>query len=71
MDIIKAKRTKSGNYRVYGQFGVYGQVGTPSRVWIGTPLNEGPLYADSIIKLRDARGYTIEVFAGEAGLQFD
>ncbi len=68
MSYKQAIPTKSGLYRIHGMFGKYGKQ-EPARIWIGTS-QDNPLQEMSIIKLRDARGNTDEVFAGTEGLQF-
>lgn len=69
---IKVNRTAEGKMRVYGQFNGYGTKEKPSRVWVAThsisPL--APIYADTILVIKDAAGNVDEVLTGEAGVLF-
>ena len=69
MKVIIIKRTPSGKFRAFGMFGEYGSV-LPARVWVGLTEGNSPIFEDTVLTLRDARGNTEQVMAGEPGLQF-
>lgn len=66
------KRTSEGSFRAFGMFGVYGTSEQPARIWIATPIEnpKDPVFADTVLKIKDASGNIDQVFAGEPGLQF-
>jgi hypothetical protein len=69
---LNVPRNGNGQIRVSGVFLHYGTKESPARVWIGIAAENplGPIFPDTVLKLRDAHGNTDEILAGEEGVVF-